>query len=211
MDKFVITVARETGSGGHDITRRLSDVLGIPYYDRDLLRKASEVSGIHERLFGAADERIGLKEMLSAAEKVYTGEILPPDSDDYISTRNLFSFQAKIIKELAESESCVILGRCGDYVLRERPNVLRTFVYAPLETRIQFAKSRPDAKDMPDRLWETQLAKHDRARASYYNYYTENRWGEAKNYDLCLNATLGREACADLIVAAARAMQEANK
>ena len=64
---------------------------------------------------------------------------------------------------------------------------------------------------MPDRLWETQLAKHDRARASYYNYYTENRWGEAKNYDLCLNATLGREACADLIVAAARAMQEADK
>ena len=64
---------------------------------------------------------------------------------------------------------------------------------------------------MPDRLWETQLAKHDRARASYYNYYTENRWGEAKNYDLCLNATLGREACADLIVAAAKAMQAANK
>ena len=115
------------------------------------------------------------------------------------------------IKELAAEGPCVILGRCGDYVLRERPNVLRTFVYAPLETRIQFAKSRPDAKDMPDRLWETQLAKHDRARASYYNYYTENRWGEAKNYDLCLNATLGREACADLIVAAARAMQEADK
>ena len=114
-------------------------------------------------------------------------------------------------KELAAQGPCVILGRCGDYVLRERPNVLRTFVYAPLDARIEFAKSRPDAKDMPDRLWETQLAKHDRARASYYNYYTENRWGEAKNYDLCLNATLGREACADLIVAAAKAMQEANK
>ena len=102
MEHFVITVARETGSGGHNVTRKLSDALGVPYYDRDLLRKASEVSGIHERLFGAADERIGLRELLSAAEKVYTGEILPPDSDDYISTRNLFSFQAKIIKELAE-------------------------------------------------------------------------------------------------------------
>ena len=101
MDKFVITVARETGSGGHNITRKLSEALGVPYYDRDLLRKASEVSGIHEGLFGAADERIGLKEMLSAAEKVYTGEVLPPDSDDFTSTRNLFSFQAKIIKELA--------------------------------------------------------------------------------------------------------------
>ena len=112
-----------------------------------------------------------------------------------------------VIKELAEKESCIILGRCGDYVLRDRDNVLRTFVFAPLEQRIAFAKSRPGAKDMADRLWETTLAKHDRARASYYNYYTENRWGEAKNYDLCLNAALGRETCAQMIVDAARAMQ----
>lgn len=117
MSKVVITIARETGSGGHNITRKLSAAIGIPYYDRDLLRKASEVSGIHEGLFGAADERIGFREMISAAEKVYTGEILPPDSDDYISTRNLFSFQAKIIKELAEEESCIILGRCANYLL----------------------------------------------------------------------------------------------
>lgn len=123
----------------------------------------------------------------------------------------VYILQSNVIKELAAKGPCVILGRCGDYVLRERENVLRTFVYAPLAARIEFAKTRPDAKDMPDRLWETQLAKHDRARASYYNYYTENRWGEAKNYDLCLNATLGREACADLIVAAAKAMQAAEK
>ena len=112
--------------------------LNIPYYDRDLLRKASEVSGIHERLFGAADERVGWKEMLSAAEKVYTGEVLPPDSDDYISTRNLFSFQAKIIKELAATENCIILGRCANYLLMEQPNVklLRLFIHAPLETRL---------------------------------------------------------------------------
>ena len=89
----------------------------------------------------------------------------------------VYILQSNVIKELAAQGPCVILGRCGDYVLRERPNVLRTFVYAPLDARIGFAKSRPDAKDMPDRLWETQLAKHDRARASYYNYYTENRWG----------------------------------
>ena len=138
MKHYVITVARETGSGGHDITRRLSEELNIPYYDRDLLRKASEVSGIHERLFGAADERVGWKEMLSAAEKVYTGEILPPDSDDYISTRNLFSFQAKIIKELAATENCIILGRCANYLLIDQPDVrlLRLFIHAPLETRM---------------------------------------------------------------------------
>lgn len=105
------------------------------------MRKASEVSGIHERLFGEADERIGLREMLTAAEKVYTGEILPPDSDDYISTRNLFSFQAKIIKELADSESCIILGRCGNYLLADHPHVLRVFIHAPLEARL--ARWRP--------------------------------------------------------------------
>ena len=82
-------------------------------------------------------------------------------------------------------------------------NVLRTFVFAPIDIRVANAKVRPDAKDMPDRLWETHLAKHDRARASYYNYYTENRWGEAKNYDLCLNAAIGQDACAQLIVQAA--------
>lgn len=135
MNKFVITIARETGSGGHNITKKLSEALGVPYYDRDLLRKASEVSGIHERLFGEADERIGFKEMISAAEKVYTGEVLPPDSDDYLSTRNLFSFQAKIIMELAEQESCIIHGRCGNFLLQGRPDVLRVFIHAPLEAR----------------------------------------------------------------------------
>lgn len=174
MERFIITVARETGSGGHNITRKLSDVLGVPYYDRDLLRKASEVSGIHERLFGEADERIGLREMLTAAEKVYTGEILPPDSDDYISTRNLFSFQAKIIKELADSESCIILGRCGNYLLADHPHVLRVFIHAPLEARLARVASYSLA-------WShREVARHirveDHRRAAYYRYYTGEEW-----------------------------------
>ena len=101
MSNYVIAIAREKGSGGSDVAKVLSRRLGIPYYDRELLRRASDVSGINEQLFGAADERIGLREMMSAAEKVYKGEILPPDSNDYVSTRNLFSFQAKVIKEMA--------------------------------------------------------------------------------------------------------------
>ena len=198
MEKFVITIARETGSGGHDITRKLSDALGIPYYDRDLLRKASEVSGIHERLFGAADERIGLKEMVSAAEKVYTGEILPPDSDDYISTRNLFSFQAKIIKELAETESCIILGRCGNYLLQDYPNVLRVFIHAPLEARLSRVASYSLA-------WsQREVAKYirveDKRRAAYYHYYTGEEWRDAAWYDLSLDSErLGEAGCVDFI------------
>ena len=194
MDKFVITVARETGSGGHNITRKLSEALGVPYYDRDLLRKASEVSGIHERLFGAADERIGLKEMLSAAEKVYTGEVLPPDSDDFTSTRNLFSFQAKIIEELAETESCIILGRCANYLLADRKDVLRVFIHAPLEAREERVASYSLA--WSPREVTKYIRLEDKRRASYYRYYTGEEWRDAAGYDLSLNSgELGEEGC----------------
>ena len=194
MEKFVITVARETGSGGHNITRKLSEALGVPYYDRDLLRKASEVSGIHERLFGAADERIGLKEMLSAAEKVYTGEVLPPDSDDFTSTRNLFSFQAKIIEELAETESCIILGRCANYLLADRKDVLRVFIHAPLEAREERVASYSLA--WSPREVTKYIRLEDKRRASYYRYYTGEEWRDAAGYDLSLNSgELGEEGC----------------
>ena len=194
MEKFVITIARETGSGGLNITRKLSDALGVPYYDRDLLRKASEVSGIHERLFGAADERIGLKEMLSAAEKVYTGEVLPPYSDDFTSTRNLFSFQARIIKELAETESCIILGRCANYLLADRKDVLRVFIHAPLEAREERVASYSLA--WSPREVTKYIRVEDKRRASYYRYYTGEEWRDAAGYDLSLNSgELGEEGC----------------
>lgn len=194
MDKFVITIARETGSGGLNITRKLSEALGVPYYDRDLLRKASEVSGIHERLFGAADERIGLKEMLSAAEKVYTGEVLPPDSDDFTSTRNLFSFQARIIKELTETESCIILGRCANYLLADRKDVLRVFIHAPLEAREERVASYSLA--WSPREVTKYIRLEDKRRASYYRYYTGEEWRDAAGYDLSLNSgELGEEGC----------------
>ena len=194
MDKFVITIARETGSGGLNITRKLSDALGVPYYDRDLLRKASEVSGIHERLFGAADERIGLKEMLSAAEKVYTGEVLPPDSDDFTSTRNLFSFQARIIKELAETESCIILGRCANYLLADRKDALRVFIHAPLEAREERVASYSLA--WSPREVTKYIRLEDKRRASHYRYYTGEEWRDAAGYDLSLNSgELGEEGC----------------
>ena len=199
MSKFVITVARETGSGGHNITKKLSEVLGVPYYNRDLLRKASEVSGIHEGLFGAADERIGFKEMISAAEKVYTGEVLPPDSDDYLSTRNLVSCQAKIIKELAEQENCIILGRCGNYLLQDRRDVLRVFIHAPLEAR------RDRVADFSLAWSEKEVLRHirteDKRRAAYYRYYTGEEWRDAAGYDLCLDSeVLGEDGCVERIL-----------
>lgn len=136
--------------------------------------------------------------MLSAAEKVYTGEILPPDSDDYISTRNLFSFQAKIIKELADTESCIILGRCANYLLADRPNVLRIFIHAPLEARL----ARVSAYSL---AWsQREVAKHirteDKRRAAYYHYYTGEEWRDAAGYDLSLDSeALGEDGCVALV------------
>ena len=198
MEPMVITIAREYASGGSEIAQAVADKLGIPLYNKELITRAAKKSGLTEEAIAASEnQRSG-----SLIYSLYMmGNTMPLADQVYI-------LQSNVIKELAQKGSCVILGRCGDYVLRDRKDVLRTFVFAPLDQRIAIAKSRPDAKDMSDRLWETTLAKHDRARASYYNYYTENHWGEAKNYDLCLNAALGRDVCADLIVKAAQALEE---
>ena len=194
MEHYIITVARETGSGGHDITEQLSKTLGIPYYDRDLLRFASDVSGINESLFGAANERVGLRELLSAAERVYTGEVLPPDSDDYTSTRNLFNFQAKIIRELAQHESCIILGRCGNFLLADQPNVLRVFIHAPLEAR--YARVASYSQAWTPREINRHIRLEDKRRAAYYRYYTGEEWRDAAGYDLSLDSErLGEDGC----------------
>ncbi len=198
MKHVIITMAREYASGGSEIAQAVADKLGIPLYNKELSTIAAKKSGLTEEAIAASENQ-------RSSSLIYSlymmGNTMPLADQVYI-------LQSNVIKELAQKGSCVILGRCGDYVLRDRKDVLRTFVFAPLDQRIAIAKSRPDAKDMSDRLWETTLAKHDRARASYYNYYTENHWGEAKNYDLCLNAALGRDVCADLIVKAAQALEE---
>ena len=202
MDHFIITIARETGSGGRNIAAKLSEQLNIPFYDRDLLRLASDVSGIREGLFGESDERIGKLEMMTAATKIYSGEVLPPDDDDFISTKNLFEFQAKVIKELAESSgSCIIVGRCADYLLSDRTDVLRVYIHAPLEERKKNVAYYSLA-------WsEKEVAKHiskeDKRRAEYYRYYTGNDWRDASHFDISLDSSqLGEDGCVEKIIKA---------
>ena len=198
---YVIAIAREKGSGGSDIAKLLSEKLGIPYYDRDLLRRASDVSGINETLFGAADERIGFREMMSAAQKVYNGEILPPDSNDYVSTRNLFSFQAKVIKEMAQTESCIIIGRCADYLLSDRDNVLRVFIHAPLEFRKERIKSYSLA--LSEREVYKRIHDCDKRRSEYYHYYTGDDGRDATHIDISLDSSQwGIDGCVDKIIGA---------
>ncbi|ROR28601.1 cytidylate kinase [Mobilisporobacter senegalensis] len=199
MNNFVITIARGYGSGGRTIGKMLAKELNIGYYDRELLRLASDDSGINEELFGKADEKIKNSILFKAARKVYKGELIPPDSDDFVSNRNLFNYQAKVMKELAETETCVIVGRCADFVLKDNKNVLKIFVHAPLESCIEKVMelnslSRKDAEKL--------ILTTDKNRAEYYKHYTGREWDNAMNYDLCLNSSeLGFDKCVQLVKA----------
>ncbi len=198
MDKkYVITIARGYGSGGRTIGKMLSEELGIPYYDRDLLRFASDDSGINEELFAKADEKLKKSLLFKIARNIYKGELIPPDSDDFVSNDNLFNYQAKIIKELAETETCIIIGRCADFILKDHPNVVRLFVHAPLEDCINTLK---EMTGKPEKELEKQILAIDKHRAEYYNYYTGREWENAKHYDLCLNSSkLGFDKCVEIV------------
>ena len=197
MSKYVITIARGYGSGGRTIGKMLAEKLDIPFYDRDLLRLASDDSGINQDLFAKADEKIKKSLLFNIANKVYKGELIPPDSDDFVSNDNLFNYQAKIIKELATTESCIIIGRCADFVLKDAENVIKVFVHAPLEKCIETLK---EMTGKPEKEIEKQIASIDKHRADYYKYYTGRDWEDAKNYDLCLNSShLGFEKCVEIV------------
>lgn len=193
MDNIVITIARQYGSGGKTIGQMVADELGIPFYNRDILRLASEDSGINENLFVEADEKLKGTTLFRISKSVYEGELIPPDSDDFVSTRNLFNYQAKIIKKLAETESCVIVGRCADFVLRNYPNVMSVFVHADREFCLARAMER---NSMSIREMEKFINKTDKYRGDYYKYYTGQYWWDARHYDLCLDSgKLGFEKC----------------
>ena len=199
MEKVVITIARQYGSGGRTIGQMLSKELGIPYYDKELLKLASDESGIHERLFAGADEKLKNSPLLRISKKIYHGQLISPQSDEFTSAENLFNYQAKVIKELAEEESCIIIGRCADYVLRDYDNVLSVFIHAPEDYCIEQAKQK---LSMSDKEIKRFIQKTDKERADYYKHYTGREWTDARNYDLCLDSSkLGKERCIEEIKA----------
>lgn len=202
MDKHVvITIARQYGSGGKTIGEMLSKKLGIEYYDKDLIYLASEESGINADLFMKADEKVKNSALFRAISgtKPYKGELITPDSDDFTSSDNLFNYQAKIIKKLADENPCVIIGRCADYVLKDYDNVLSVFVHAPKDFCM---KKAAEKHSMSESDLEKFIAKTDKGRADYYKYHTGREWTDARNYDLCLDSSkLGFERCVDEIIA----------
>lgn len=201
MDNIVITIARQYGSGGKTVGHMLAEDLGFNFYNREIMRLASEDSGIKEKLFGRVDENLktSLLKRLAGVKNIYGGKLIPPEDGDFVSDDNLFNYQAKIIKQLAETENCIIIGRCADFILKDYPNCLSVFVHGSEE--FCFARSM-ERNSMTEREMRRFIARTDKYRGDYYKYYTGRSWYDARNYDLCLDSSkLGFEGCVEAIKA----------
>jgi cytidylate kinase len=195
--RSIITISREFGSGGREIGQKLADQLGVPFYDRELLEMASKESGICQELFVKHDESYTNSFLMNLVMGNY-----PISQDGRINpemplNHKIFLAQFDTIKNLAEKGPCIIVGRCADYVLRGHKNVVNFFITGNMYDKKQRIGAR---YDIEKNKIEDFIRKTDKRRAGYYNYYSDMRWGDAKNYDLCINSSkTGIDGAVDLM------------
>ncbi len=205
--KVIITIARQYGSGGREIGERVAKLLNIPIYDKELIKDAAANGNLNETVIKNIDETAANSLLYTLA--MGSNVIGPGASFGYKMPINdkLFILQSDVIKSYAKAGSCVIIGRCSDYVLKDEPNILRLFIYGELDHRQARIRERhPEIKS--SQIIDV-INKTDKRRASYYNFYTGNKWGKYDNYDMAINSsTLGIEATANIIAAAAKQMME---
>lgn len=208
MKPYVISISREYGSGGRLIGKQLAQQLGIPCYDRTIIQKAAEKSGLSPDFIARAGERLRGRFRLP----VPAGGGNPAFSDQSVpASQQAFFAQSEVILELADQGPCVIVGRCSDYVLGDRPDCLKVFIHADMPSRI--LRCAEEYHVTADNI-ERYINQMDRGRANYYSYYTGHTWGNMRRYDLTLNSSVtGIEGAAELIAALvrARSAQEAAK
>ena len=199
--KIIITIARQYGSGGREIGEKIAAALGIPLIDKELIKDAATSGNLNEDVIKNADESAANSLLYTLAmgsnvlgTTMHFGYKMPIND-------KLFLLQSEAIKNYAAKGSCVIIGRCADYVLREEPNIFRIFIYGDLDHRQARVKERhPEIKS--SQIVDV-INKTDKRRASYYNFYTGNKWGKYDNYDMAINSsTLGIDETARLITAA---------
>ncbi len=194
FQKPIITIARQYGSGGREIGEKVASMLGIPFYGKELIELAAEKSGYHPDVLQKVDERAAGSLLYSLATGAggFSGGYDIPIND------KLFIVQNDIIKELASKEQCIIIGRCGDYALREMENKVSIFIYADLEDRIARICERMGVSPS---VAETMIVKEDKKRAGYYNFYTGQKWGAIDRYTASFNSgVLGVDKVAEIIV-----------
>ena len=194
----VITIGRQFGSGGREIGEKLAEHFGIKCYDKELLSRAAKDSGFCEEMIKTHDERPTNSFLYNLVMDTYSFGYHTSTFMDMPISHKVFLAQFDTIKHLADTESCVIVGRCADYALAEYPNVLSVFISGNMDEKIKYIsklydKTPEKAKDI--------IVKTDKKRSNYYNYYTSKKWGDARSYDVCLNSSvLGPEGTVDAIL-----------
>lgn len=205
--KLIVTIARQYGSGGREIGERVAELLGIPLYDHELIKDAAAQGNLSEEVLTKIDESAANSLLYTLA--MGSNMLGTATQFGYKMPINdkLFILQSDVIKKYAKSGSCVIIGRCADYVLKGEPNLLRIFIYGDIDHRQARIRERyPEIK--PAQVIDV-INKTDKRRASYYNFYTGNKWGKYDNYDVAINSsTLGIEGAAAMIAASAKKLME---
>ncbi|MDR1678390.1 MAG: cytidylate kinase-like family protein [Prevotellaceae bacterium] len=184
-EKYIITIGRQLGSGGKMVGEMLAEHLKIACYDKELLKMAAKESGLCENFFEKADEKTGFSIIsgLFGLSSFGKGDFF---TNNYLSNESLFKIQSDVIRGLAEKQSCIFVGRCADYILRDHPRLLSVFIWAGMDDRIKrIAESQHLSKKNAQKLIEQT----DKKRASYYNYYSNKTWGATTTYDLCINSS----------------------
>jgi len=184
--RIIITIGRQFGSGGREIGKKLADTLGIAYYDKEILEVAARESGLNREVFEQADEKSSnaLAYALSMGF-AYFGSPMP--ENNFMTKEGIFKIQSDTINGLAERESCVIVGRCADYILRDNPALISFFVSDTIPNRILRIV---DTTNVSVEEAQEQMAKIDKSRAAYYNYYTDKKWGAAASYHFCVDISV---------------------
>lgn len=193
--KKVITISREFGSGGRLIGKRLAEKLGVPYYDKELLDRIAEESGFSKEMIEGAEKKAKNSFLYSLASAIGTGEAGP---ETLSLNERFFLAQFETIRKIAEEGSCVIVGRCADYILRGVPQAVNVFIYAEEEDKI---KRAVEEYGIPEKDVRKVMRDTDKARANYYAYHTGRRWGDYLNFNLCIDSGyLAIDDIVDLII-----------
>ena len=198
MENYVITVARGFGSGGKEIALKLAEELGIVCYENRILTLASQLSGLDEEIFTEVNEKMRVKKFFGLLKGLPRTVKPKPVDDEFISDERLFEFQKEIICHLAETESCIIVGKCADWVLKEYPNVISIYIEAPREFCVQRVMKKMGVNE---ETAHTSISKTDQYRAAYYEHYTGgNYWTNPVNYDMIFNSQrVGVDHCVAMI------------
>lgn len=193
----IITIGRQFGSLGSEIGNKLSELTGIKCYDREALVAIAEKHGIPAETFEKADEQATSSFLYSLAMSSYSGNIAHFGMNDHILTDRVFNIQSAEIKRIAEEGDCIIIGRCADDILDNFPGLLKVFIHAPMEFKVEAIKKYGGTDENGIKK---RIQKADKKRASYYNFYTGKGWGDPKNYHFNIDSSvLGVEGTARLI------------